>query len=422
MKKSLARQVRSRRVIESAWRAISRNARVSKSDDTRKEVEEFEKNLTTNLRRLIERLQKGRFEFPPARGVKLPKGGRVGFRPLVVAKIESRIVQRAIHDVLVDVPAIAKYVDTPHSFGGVKKRESATTAVPAAIKAVLDAIGNGGKFAIRSDISEFFTRLKKSAAIKVVVDSVPNEDEFCSLFEKAIAVELHNMAALKKDAAKFPLEDIGVAQGNALSPLIGNLALYEFDQELNKCSDVRCIRYIDDFIILGPSKEVAENTFAKAKRMLSELGMTVSDEKTKRGSTFEKFEFLGIELASGLLRPSRQAQGRLLARIKTTLRQSEMAIRSHHRSGQVDKKNALIQTLKRVDGIMQGWGKHYKFCNDGKCFEHLDSQIAAELRRYLSIYGDARRKSDEAGAWRLIGIQAQSQINRDDHFEWPKQA
>lgn len=81
------------------------------------------------------------------------------------------------------------------------------------------------------------------------------DQEFLELFTKAIAVELANMAQLREHAKAFPIEDIGVAQGNSLSPLLGNLFLYDFDQEFNKRPAVRCIRYIDDFIILAPSIE-----------------------------------------------------------------------------------------------------------------------------------------------------------------------
>src|SRR5260370_1361333 len=107
---SLSLNVRTTRGNERAWQAIKRNARTSKSQDTRTEIAVFEENLSTNLRRLMRELQQNRFVFAPARGVKIPKDRRdkASFRPLVVAKVESRIVQRAIHDVLISVPAIQK--------------------------------------------------------------------------------------------------------------------------------------------------------------------------------------------------------------------------------------------------------------------------------------------------------------------------
>jgi hypothetical protein len=73
MKSGLTLQVRKRRVIEAAWFAIKRNARTSKSQETKNEIAAFEENLATNLKRLSRELQQNRFVFPPARGIKIPK-------------------------------------------------------------------------------------------------------------------------------------------------------------------------------------------------------------------------------------------------------------------------------------------------------------------------------------------------------------
>jgi RNA-directed DNA polymerase len=421
VKSNLALQVRRRRVIDAAWLAIKRNARTSKSQDTKNEIASFEADLSKNLRRLSRELQQNRFVFPPARGIKIPKDkkDRSNFRPLVVAKVESRIVQRAVHDVLISVPAIQTFLCTPYSFGGIKKREDdEIAAVPAAIQAVLDAIGCGCKYVIRSDISKFFTRIPKSVVTEIVSKAV-DDLEFLELFKRAIAVELENMTQLREHANAFPIEDIGVAQGNSLSPLLGNLFLYEFDQELNKRPDVRCIRYIDDFIILAPSKEIAENTFAKAVHMLEKLGMTVSRGKTQRAAIEEGFEFLGIDLSNGFIRPAKKARERLLASIESTFTDSRDAFRVHTKTGELSDALSLLETLHKVRGIMQGWGKHYRFCNDTKCFEQLERHVSAFIRSYLAVYREERDKTEEAGRWHLLGLEALSQMKRDP-FIWPK--
>lgn len=420
MESKLTLQVRTTQVIEEAWRAIKRNARTSKSEDTKNEIAAFEVKLSTNLRRLCRQLQQNKFVFPPARGIRIPKDkkNKSSFRPLVVARVESRIVQRAIHDVLVSVPAVQKFVRTPYSFGGIRKKDDELAAVPAAIQAVLDAIGGGCRFVIRSDIEKFFTRIPKSAVTEIVTEAVKDE-EFVELFTRAIAVELENMAQLREHANAFPIEDIGVAQGNSLSPLLGNLYLYDFDLELNKRADVRCIRYIDDFIILAADKGIAENTFAKAQHMLTKLGMSVSPGKTQRATIDEGFEFLGIELLNGFIRPSRKAQKRVLASIDSTLMKSRNAFRKHAKTGELTHTLSLLESLQKVAGVMQGWGKHYRFCNDTKCFEHLDQQVQTSIRTYLAIYRDEWGKTDDAGRWRLMGIEALAQIERQP-FIWPK--
>jgi retron-type reverse transcriptase len=417
----LALQVRTTRVIEEAWHAIKRNARTSKSEDTKNEIAAFEAKLSTNLRRLRRQLQQNKFVFPPALGIRIPKSkeDKSSFRPLVVARVESRIVQRAVHDVLVSVPAVQKFVHTPYSFGGIKKKkDDEMSAVPAAIQAVLDAVGGGCRFVIRSDIEKFFTRIPKSAVTDIVKEAVKDQ-EFVELFTRAIAVELENMAQLREHANAFPVEDIGVAQGNSLSPLLGNLFLYNFDLELNKRSDVRCIRYIDDFIILAPDKGVAENTFAKAQHMLSNLGMRISPTKTQRATIEEGFDFLGIDLSNGFIRPSRKAQERVLASIDSTLMESRKAFREHAKTGELAHSLSLLESLQKVAGVMQGWGKHYRFCNDTKCFERLDQQVQTSIRTYLAIYREEWGKTDDAGRWRLLGVEALAQIKRQP-FIWPK--
>jgi RNA-directed DNA polymerase len=200
---------------------------------------------------------------------------------------------------------------------------------------------------------------------------------------------------------------------------LGNLFLYDFDMELNKRSDVRCIRSIDDFVILAPSKEIAENTFAKAQHMLTKLGLSVSGDKTQRAAVEEGFEFLGIDLSNGFIRPSRKAQERVIASIDSTIIESRRAFREHTRTGELANTQSLLESLRRVSGVMQGWGKHYRFCNDTKCFERLDQHVETLIKTYLAAYREEREKTDDAGRWRLLGIEAFTQIEREP-FLWPK--
>jgi len=420
MEANLALKVRSQRTLEKAWLAIQRNARTSKSEDTKNEIATFAADLQNNIRRIKNHLQKRTFVFPPAKCLKIPKDKRdkTKFRPLVVAKVESRIVQRAIHDVLTTVPGIQDYIRTPHSFGGIKKKDDDLSSVPAAIMAVLDAINNGAKYIVRSDITSFFTKISKSSVTSIISGFV-DDSEFMDLFTRSIAVELENMAQLRKSAEAFPIQDIGVAQGNSLSPLLGNIILYEFDKELNKSTDVRCIRYIDDFIILAPDKSVAENTYRKSLHILKGLRMEASSSKTKRSSVDAGFEFLGIELVPGYIRPAKKSRERVVNSIEKAVSDSIKAFREYKNTGELDRSMSLITTLNKASGIMQGWGKHYKFCNDTECLRHIDNNISLIIKKYLAVYREIREKIPEHMRWKLLGIEAVSQIERTP-FSWPK--
>jgi len=418
MKTSLLEQVRQMDTLGGAWRVILENGRSSPSTDTRREIEEFATTAEKRLTKIQRQLNRNAFRFRPAKGVAARKKGKKGIRPLVVAPIDSRIVQRAIHDVLLKVPPIRQYAENPYSFGGVKKQEGQRlAAVPAAIQAVLAAIGDGATYVIRSDISSFFTRIPKPIVTDIVAGATC-EPSFMELFGHAITVELENLASLREHASAFPIQEIGVAQGNSLSPLLGNLLLYDFDQQMNT-GECRTIRYIDDFLILAPSRRVAERQFFKGRELLNKFGLEVSIEKTSKGYVADGFEFLGIEMGNGLVRPNRKSRSRLLASVSAAFNKSVFAFHSYPKTVTIFRSFTLIRTLSEVSGIVSGWGAHYSFCNDKNVFHQLDCEIDRLLRQYLGAYSGALKSMDQRGRRRLLGLLLLEELAHKS-FEWPK--
>jgi len=418
VKSPLLQQVRRIDTLGRAWRVIYENGRSSQSITTRREIEDFAVDAERRVTTIQRQLNRGAFDFEPAIGVAIPKKGKHAIRPLVIAPIESRIVQRAIHDVLLSVPAIRRYAENPYSFGGVKKQEGkSTAAVPAAIQAVLSAIGEGARYVIRSDISSFFTRIPKSVVTTIVSDAT-KEPQFIDLFSRAITVELANLASLRERALEFPIHEIGVAQGSSLSPLLGNLLLYEFDQEMNG-EGSHCIRYIDDFIILAPDKATAETQFSRGRKLLEKYGLDVSSEKTFRGEIRQGFTFLGIELANGAVRPSKESRKRLLTNVSSVLDKAASALRSYKGTGSIDRRLSLIHSLHEISGIVSGWGHHYSFCNEKNVLGQLDAAVNGLLRQYLGAYAAAIKRTDDKGRRRLIGVPLLEEL-ASRPYVWPK--
>ncbi|OJU19032.1 MAG: RNA-dependent DNA polymerase [Sphingomonas sp. 66-10] len=419
--------------MERAWSVIRRNGRASKSEEVRLELEVFAEDAPTNLRSIKSRLGHNSFKFDLAKGIPIPKlddqGKKTGkFRPVVLASVESRIVQRAILNVLLEVPALKPFIRTSYSFGGIRGergskkdglgRAESVSAVPAAIKAVLAEIGVGAKFVASADIRSFFTRISKEAVTKIIA-TVVDDDELIALFRQAIDVELSNMAQLRDKAVDFPIEDIGVAQGNSLSPLLGNIILADFDQVMNE-GDCRCIRYIDDFIILAPSKAAATSRLRKAEGLLKELGMELSPEKSSKGgiSIDAGFDFLGINISPGAVRPGTKAQSKILRSIQSAFEESLKAMRGIQHGQPFDRACSLSNTLKRVDGMVDGWGKHYWFCNDTQVFSNLDIKISESIRRYLGEYAAIRAETPATSHQRMLGVSELSSIAREP-FDFP---
>ncbi len=417
MKSKIFRSITTQAALRTAWRKVYENGRASRSTITKEEVEEFSQDSDKKIRKLQRELRSDRFAFPPSIGKKIPKKNPGDFRPLVIAPIETRIVQRAVLDFLLSDPNLRCYAETPHSFGGVKKRENESlAAVPAAIHSALEAKANGCEFVRCADIASFFTRIRKSAVRKIVSKAIPDRD-FLDLFEDCIKVELSNLAKLGSGAARFPREDLGVAQGSSLSPLMGNILLHEFDQRMNE-GGCRCIRYIDDILILGPTAKDVSHRFRLAKSLLAELEMEFSEEKSSFGiQTFTKgFVFLGIQIINGLVRPDSQSVGRFKEKVNRIV--AETALQMQGPEDKFRPESALVPTIQRVTGTVYGWGKHYRFCNDTLVLDHLDEYVDKELRKLLGAYASARAKGT-IPARTLLGVSLLSSLPREP-FEWPK--
>ena len=431
MKSDLAKKARSSDVLERAWIVIQRNGRHSKSDEIRNDIEQFAENSSSKLRSLQHRLARGKFEFGKAKGVPVPKldgqGKETGkFRPLVVAPLEARIVQRDILEVLSEQSALERYIRTPYSFGGLKKKKSkkavseeALSAVPAAIECTLNEIKAGATWVATADISSFFTKVSKSSVIEVIEEALPQQTEFISLLKEAVKVELRNLDQLRSHKDDFPIKDIGVAQGNSLSPLLGNIALADFDAKMN-AGDCRCIRYIDDFIILAPTKKAANAKLRKAAELLSLLQMKLSPEKSaKDAMPIEAgFEFLGIEVSPGLIKPASKARQKFLQNVTAELDKGKKALFAMKHGNAVPKANSVTQTLKRVDGIIDGWGKHYWFCNDAQTFRDLDLKLHKEVSSYLGAFGAVRSELPETKRHLPLGFTDLSE-RPDTAFVYP---
>jgi RNA-directed DNA polymerase len=420
----LLKKVWSTRSLERAWRVIEENSRTSKSEDVKKEVAAFREEASTKLRSLSGRLSHKSFVFAPAKGIAIPKSGSGGkvaqFRPIVLANVECRIVQRSILNVLLDVPDLQKYIHTPHSFGGIRKKsENDLAAVPAAISAVLGYIGAGSNFVICADISKFFTRIPKPTVTAIVADAV-KDDEFMQLFKRAITVELSNLAELREKAEAFPIYDIGVAQGNSLSSLLGNILLHDFDRQMNE-GDCHCIRYIDDVIILAPTRKAATARLKKAEKILAHYKMNFGAEKTHREptATTSSFEFLGIELSNGLIRPAAKAQIKFLKSLDANFEQSKKALIARRNGEHLKKERSVLATLRRADGMIQGWGKHYRFCNDISALENLDAKVTGMIRAYIGVYSATTASIDDKARRNALGVDLLSLIELKP-LKWPK--
>lgn len=397
-------KVRTESILYGAWRSIYQNGISSKSKSTRDSVTQFELNHRKEIATIAKELRTNSFYFLPATGIPVSKPGKTSLRPIVISEVRDRIVQRAILDVLQAHPPVKKYINVETSFGGIKDR-----GVPKAIRLIYEKAQTGGDYYIRSDIESFFTQIPQKKVI-TILSGLINDNAFLDLFSRAIDVELKNLASLGADSSLFPLHDIGVAQGSCLSPFIGNLLLHDFDIQTNK-GNVTCVRYVDDFILLAPTRKEVNEAFKNALDILGHDGLTAYDpningEKAKQGTTKRMYTMLGCDIRPGMIKPSKKAKKGLVMSVREVLQNSQSLMTNPKRL--LESQRTVIQTLNTVSNIKKGWGNQYSFCNDMHEMRNLDKEIDTMVKKYLSDYKGRKdsfvRAKNRDDATRLLGI------------------
>ena len=416
-------RLRTRPVLHRAWAKVRVNGLRSESETTKRLTLQFDERWLRNLEKIQRDLKDNQFDFSGEKGIAPAKGkGKKGVRPLVLAPIRNRIVRRAILEVLqgfgdltVDrrhhwhgVPAVQDIMSTPTSIGGIVGR-----GVPEALALIDQAVSEGKCWFIRSDIKDFFTRIPK-ADVNTFIRSAVGQFQFARFFEVALDTNLENSEELEERNLfiLFPDPEIGVAQGSALSALAGNIALRTFDSSMN-ARNIVCIRYIDDFILLGPSKSKVTAAYNSARQILETLGMRVYDigdmyglksGKVSHGNIFDGTDFLGYRISGRSREPSKAARMKFLAKLDAVVDASKQEMMMASKCMSLSHRRRFYQSMVEIHKIVWGWSQSFRHTTANHVFEQLDSEID---RRVRLLQEEARRlipKGDVDIRRRVMGI------------------
>jgi len=399
---NLAKKLRQKNNLLEAWRTVRQTGILSRSKEIRDKVREFEIDLIRNITRLQRKLRNNSFEFRPAKGV-LIKRHQKEPRPIVIAPIEERIIQRCLLQILSKMDYVKNEVNHPLSFGGLIKK-----GVRQAIETACLSINQGANYFIKSDIKDFFSNIPRQVVIEKIKSFLP-DDSIDNILTTATNVELDNLSNInQKYRGLFPTYDLGVAQGFCLSPLFGNILLVEFDRIMNEGA-CKCIRYIDDFIILGENNRQVYINFKNGVKVLNNLGLDVyypskNKEKAKEGSTRRSFNFLGCSISKDFVHPDKGARSKIIGKIQYSIDESKKAFWGSSRTNSMDTDLSFINTLRRINDTLKAWGSHYSFCNSTSIFVELDKKIDKLIRDYIRSYDRLKNKLDEKSRRKFLGI------------------
>jgi RNA-directed DNA polymerase len=380
---SLVDKVYQPKNLRAAWEKVKANRGSGGIDG--QSLEEFEQGLEEHLGRLHEELRTDRYRPLPVKRVEIPKAGKPGeTRPLGIPAVYDRVCQQAL---LNRLEPIFEPLFDDSSFGYRPGRSA-----KAALRKVWREIEAGAEWIVDADLRDYFGAIDHEKLMTLVAQRVA-DGRVLTLIEQMLT------AGYLERGRLFPTPQ-GTPQGGVVSPLLSNILLTPFDQEMRR-RGYQLTRYADDWVVTCRSRREAEVALGIAERILGTLGVRLNRQKTQIVPVRHGFAFLGYKIKRGSRR----------------LRLPEAKIRSGARSGDlyayptqksVDRFKDSIrrktrrriplstaELIRELNPVIRGWGEYYKRAHVRRLFNQLDRWVERRLWSH-------RHKRWRCAGWRTL--------------------
>lgn len=314
--------------------------------------------LRDHREELVESIRAGKYKPQPVRRKEIPKGDG-GVRKLGIPTVVDRIIQQAIAQQL---SPIYEPLFSEGSYGYRPGRSGQM-----AIEKAREHAEQGYTYAVLVDLSKYFDTLNHELLMNMVREQV-RDKRVTELIKRYLK------SGVLEDGLLVKTEE-GSPQGGPLSPLLANIYLDKFDQEM-KSRGVPVIRYADDIVVLAKSKRAAERLLESSRLYLEgKLKLKLNAEKSKVVSVvaIRNFKFLGFALGRSKKGYFIRAHASSLKKAKEKLR--KLTSRSQGRSVRV--------VMNHVKVYIRGWLGYFGIASMKATMADWDGWLRRRFRMYI---------------------------------------
>ena len=348
----------------------------------------YEEGLEGRLADLHNRVHSGAYRATPSRRVNIPKPDG-GTRPLGVAAIEDKIVQKAVAEIILTPIYEAEFLGFSYGFRPGRGAHDALDALAVGIKQ------RKTNWVVDCDIRRFFDTVSRDWLVRFLEHRIGDKRII------RLIIKWLNAGVMEDGEWRDDLR--GTPQGSVISPILANIYLhYVLDLWFQKKwrshevkGDTIIVRYADDFVVGFQYERDAERFLNAVKERFESFELEIHPDKTRliefgrfalrdrrqRGQGRpETFDFLGFTHYCTKTRRGRFQLGRkpVAKRMSRTLKRIKEVLR---RRMHCESK----ATARWLGKVLNGWLNYFAVPNSYRYLHRFATRLKRLWLRTLRL-------------------------------------